>query len=157
MSNQGADREMAFFSGFIPCISYGILRLGEGVQDSKWADLRFWQAALLSVHLRFIGAPAGNVREIRSSEEERMTKVALVKGEDRKENVRQALELVGGDIDLKGRRPVIKVNFVSTYKPLSATHPDAVRPIVEFLSDRGEKNIAIAEGAAFGNTARGFQ
>ena len=86
-----------------------------------------------------------------------MTKVALVKGEDRKENVRQALELVGGDIDLKGRRPVIKVNFVSTYKPLSATHPDAVRPIVEFLSDRGEKNIAIAEGAAFGNTARGFQ
>ena len=86
-----------------------------------------------------------------------MAKVALVKGDDRKENVRQALELVGEGINLKGRRPVIKVNFVSTYKPLSATHPDAVRPIVEFLRDRGEKNIAIAEGAAFGNTARGFQ
>ena len=57
----------------------------------------------------------------------------------------------------EGRRPVIKVNFVSTYKPLSATHPDAVRPIAEFLTDRGEKNIAIAEGAAFGNTARGFR
>ena len=86
-----------------------------------------------------------------------MAKVALVKGDDRKENVRQALELVGEGINLKGRRPVIKVNFVSTYKPLSATHPDAVRPIVEFLRDRGEKNIAIAEGAAFGNTARGFR
>jgi len=86
-----------------------------------------------------------------------MTKVALVKGDDRKKNVQKALELVGEDIILQGRRPVIKVNFVSTYKPLSATHPDAVRPIVEFLKDRGEKNIAIAEGAAFGNTARGFR
>jgi len=86
-----------------------------------------------------------------------MTKVALVKGDDRKKNVQKALELVGEDINLQGRRPVIKVNFVSTYKPLSATHPDAVRPIVEFLKDRGEKNIAIAEGAAFGNTARGFR
>ena len=46
---------------------------------------------------------------------------------------------------------------MSTYKPLSATHPDAVRPIVEFFMNRGEKNIAIAEGAAFGNTARGFR
>ncbi|MBP1718571.1 MAG: hypothetical protein H6Q43_2009, partial [Deltaproteobacteria bacterium] len=86
-----------------------------------------------------------------------MVRVALVKGDDRKSNVRRALEWIEGDINLNGRRPVIKVNFVSTYKPLSATHPDAVRPIVEFLVNRGEKNIAIAEGAAFGNTARGFR
>jgi uncharacterized protein (DUF362 family) len=86
-----------------------------------------------------------------------MVRVALVKGEDRKSNIRRALELIGEDIKLNGRRPVIKVNFVSTYKPLSATHPDAVRPIVEFLLSRGEKNIAIAEGAAFGTTSRGFR
>jgi uncharacterized protein (DUF362 family) len=86
-----------------------------------------------------------------------MVRVALTKGDDRKSNVRRALEAIGDDIGLKGRRPVIKVNFVSTYRPLSATHPDAVRPVVEFLRDRGEKNIAIAEGAAFGTTARGFR
>jgi uncharacterized protein (DUF362 family) len=86
-----------------------------------------------------------------------MTKVALVKGDDRKENIRRALELIGEDINLKGRRPVIKVNFVSTYKPLCATHPDAARAVVEFLQDRGEKKIAIAEGATFGNTSRGFR
>lgn len=86
-----------------------------------------------------------------------MVKVSLVKGEDRKANIRQALELVADDIDLEGRRPVIKVNFVSTHNPLSATHPDAVRGIVEFLRDRGEKDIAVAEGATIGNTSRGFR
>ncbi len=86
-----------------------------------------------------------------------MVKVALVKGDDRKANIRQALELVADDIDLKGQRPVIKVNFVSTYRPLSATHPDAARAVVEFLKDRGEKDIAVAEGATEGTTSRGFR
>ena len=86
-----------------------------------------------------------------------MVKVALVKGDDRKANIRQALELVADDIDLKGQRPVIKVNFVSTYRPLSATHPDAARAVVEFLKDRGEKDIVVAEGATEGTTPRGFR
>lgn len=86
-----------------------------------------------------------------------MARVALVKGADRKANIRQALELIADDIDLKGRRPVIKVNFVSSYKPLSATHPDAVRPIIEFLKDRGEEEILVAEGATVGTTSRGFR
>ena len=86
-----------------------------------------------------------------------MTRVALVKGDDRKKNIRNSLELIAADIHLKGRRPILKVNFVSTYRPLSATHPDAVRAIVEFLQDRGEKNIGIAEGATVGTTPRGFR
>ena len=86
-----------------------------------------------------------------------MTRVALSKGDDRKKNIRNSLELIAADIHLKGRRPILKVNFVSTYRPLSATHPDAVRAIVEFLQDRGEKNIGIAEGATVGTTPRGFR
>ena len=86
-----------------------------------------------------------------------MPRVALVRGDDRQKNIRNALEWIAADIDLKGRRPILKVNFVSTYKPLSATHPDAVRPIVEFLHDRGHKNIGIAEGATVGTTSRGFR
>jgi uncharacterized protein (DUF362 family) len=88
---------------------------------------------------------------------EKMVCVALVKGDDRKANIRQALELIAAGIDLGGRRPVVKVNFVSTYKPLSATHPEAVRAVVEFLRDRGEKNIALAEAATVGTTSRGFR
>jgi uncharacterized protein (DUF362 family) len=86
-----------------------------------------------------------------------MAKVSLVKGDDRKTNLRRALELVNNDIHLNGRRPVIKVNFVSTHNLLCATHPESVRAVVEFLRDRGEKNIAIAEGAAIGSTSRGFR
>lgn len=86
-----------------------------------------------------------------------MAKVSLVKGDDRKLNLRKALELIQSDIDLKGRRPVIKVNFVSTYNPVCATHPDAARAVIEFLKDRGEKNIIVAEGATWGLTSRGFR
>ena len=86
-----------------------------------------------------------------------MVRVALVKGDDRKKNIRNALELVAGDINPQGRRPVIKVNFVSTYVPLCATHPDAVRAVVEFLKDRGEKNIVVAEAASMGTTPMGYE
>jgi len=86
-----------------------------------------------------------------------MVRVAMVKGNDRKGNLRKALEMIADDINLQGRRPVIKVNFVSTYVPLAATHVDAARTVVEFFKDRGEKSIAIAEGAAIGTTPRGFQ
>jgi uncharacterized protein (DUF362 family) len=41
--------------------------------------------------------------------------------------------------------------------PLCATHVEAARAVVEFFRDRGEKNIAIAEGAAWGTTTRGFR
>ena len=86
-----------------------------------------------------------------------MAQVALVKGDDRRGNIRRALDLIGDQIDLKGRRPVIKVNFVSAFVPLCATHVQAARAVVEYFRDRGEKDIAIAEGAALGTTPRGFR
>ncbi len=86
-----------------------------------------------------------------------MARVALVKGDDRRKNLRKALELIVDDIHLQGRRLVIKVNFVSTYVPLCATHVDAARTVVEFFKERGEKSIAIAEGATIGTTPRGFR
>jgi uncharacterized protein (DUF362 family) len=86
-----------------------------------------------------------------------MTQVALVKGDDRRKNIRRALDLLGDRIDLKGRRPVVKVNFVSAFVPLCATHVQAARAVVEYFRDRGAKDIAIAEGAAWGTTARGFR
>jgi uncharacterized protein (DUF362 family) len=86
-----------------------------------------------------------------------MARVALVKGDDRRHNLRRALDLIGDQIDLQGRRPVIKVNFVSVFKPLCATHVEAMRAVVQFLRDRGAKDIAVAEGATIGTTPRGFR
>ena len=83
-----------------------------------------------------------------------MSKVALIKGGDRKNNARDALELIADEININGRRPVIKVNFVSAHAPLSATHRDAVRAVVEFLKDHGEHDITIAEGATWGSLKR---
>ena len=86
-----------------------------------------------------------------------MSKVALIKGDDRKNNIRQALELIADEIDINGRHPVIKVNFVSAHVPLSATHRDAVQVVLEFLRDRGEKRITLAEGPTFGSLNRAIR
>ncbi len=86
-----------------------------------------------------------------------MSKVALIKGEDRKKNILRALELIADEIQINGRHPVIKVNFVSAHVPLCATHRDAVQAVVEFLKDRGEKDITLAEGATMGSLNRALR
>ena len=86
------------------------------------------------------------------------SRVALIRGDDRYANIKQALEAIDGDVSLAGReRILIKVNFVSTSRALSATHPDAVRALLEFLSARGAANMSIAAGPAIGTTAKGFE
>jgi len=86
-----------------------------------------------------------------------MSKVALIKGEDRKENILQALELISDEIHMDGRHPVIKVNFVSAHVPLCATHRDAVQAVAEFLKDNGAKDITLAEGATMGSLNRALR
>jgi len=86
-----------------------------------------------------------------------MSKVALIKGEDRKDNIRQALELIADEIQINGRHPVIKVNFVSAHVSLCATHRDAVQAVVEFLKDNGATNITLAEGATMGSLNRALR
>jgi hypothetical protein len=64
-------------------------------------------------------------------------KVALTAGDNRSENIRNALELIQEDIDLTGKSDVfIKVNFVDTEIQAAATHVDAVRPLLEFIRAR---------------------
>lgn len=77
------------------------------------------------------------------------SRVALVRGNDRRANIRQALELIADDIDLAGKeRIIIKPNFVSAYRSLAATHPDAVRAVLGFLAERGVTDVTLAEGPA---------
>ena len=85
-------------------------------------------------------------------------KVALVKGGNRAENVRQALTLIEDDIDLQGKSNVfVKVNFVSTQDQLAATHVDAVRTLLEFLRERYDGKITIGESAADTPAEEGFR
>ena len=73
-------------------------------------------------------------------------KVALTRGGDRMGNIDAALRLIESDIDLGARSNVfIKVNFVSTTKPLAATHVDAVRAVLRFLRERYDGTVTIGE------------
>ncbi len=62
------------------------------------------------------------------------SRVALIRGEDRYENVQGALAQIVADVDLSGKEHVlIKPNFVVSRKPLATTHPEAVRAALEFV------------------------
>jgi uncharacterized protein (DUF362 family) len=85
--------------------------------------------------------------------------VAIVKGDDRRKNVFEALTAIDDQIRPKLRQKkvvVIKPNNVSTVNQLAATHVDALRGIIEYLAPRFRGPIVIAEASA-GNTLDGFE
>ncbi len=85
-------------------------------------------------------------------------KVALVRGQDRYQNVASALALIEDQVNLKDRKLVlVKVNFVSTSDQLAATHVDATRAVLDFIRARYSGPLVIAEGAASTSTFEGFR
>jgi uncharacterized protein (DUF362 family) len=86
------------------------------------------------------------------------SRIALIRGEDRYQNVRRALQELGERIDVNGKKQVlIKPNFVSVHRPLSATHADAVRAVLDMLQERGVKEIVLAGNPAMGTFAQGLE
>jgi uncharacterized protein (DUF362 family) len=86
------------------------------------------------------------------------TQVALVHGQDRYDNISQALALVSHQVDLSTVQSLlIKPNFVLTHKPLAATHPDALRAVLDFVRDRYGGPITIAEGPSMELASEGFR
>lgn len=84
--------------------------------------------------------------------------MALIHGADRYSNISRALKSIADDIDLSSRqRVLIKPNFVLTHKPESSTHVDAVRAVLDFLRDRYQGPVVIAEGPALQPAAEGFR
>jgi hypothetical protein len=80
-----------------------------------------------------------------------MSRVALIRGYDRASNIVAALQAIADDIDLAGKqRIVVKPNFVSVSRPLSATHVDATRAVLAYLIARGARDITLAEGPSSG-------
>jgi uncharacterized protein (DUF362 family) len=86
------------------------------------------------------------------------SRVALVKGNNRYENISKSLSLIAGEIDLSNkRRVVIKPNFVSASRQLAATHVDAMRAVLDFLKERYTGKVYIAEAAEQGTTQEGYR
>ncbi len=85
--------------------------------------------------------------------------VSLVRGDDRRKNVAQALTAIDAEIRpvLNTRKYVaIKVNNVSTANPLASTHADAVHGILDYLEPRFRGPVYIVESSA-GDTLEGYE
>ena len=78
-----------------------------------------------------------------------MTRVAFIRGNDRRANVKQALVPLVGDItrELRSRQPLIKPNLVSSTLPLAVSHVDQVRGILDIISTVYSGTILIAEAS----------
>lgn len=87
------------------------------------------------------------------------SKVSLVKGDDRKENLQRSLKLIEEDLRTKLREKddiVIKPNFVSSSTQLATTHVDAADALMRFLESLGVEKFTVAESSAI-NTKRAFR
>jgi uncharacterized protein (DUF362 family) len=85
--------------------------------------------------------------------------VSLVKGENRRRSVTEALVAIEDQIMpvlRQKKHVVIKPNNVSTVNQLAATHADALHGILDFLAPRFKGPVTIAESSA-GNTLEGFE
>ncbi|MFH0864106.1 MAG: DUF362 domain-containing protein [Candidatus Gottesmanbacteria bacterium] len=88
------------------------------------------------------------------------TKVSLVKGYNRYQNIAKALRLLEEDLGPKISRAkniIIKPNFVSTSNQLAATHVDAIKATLDFLQKFTKNKILIAENAAFASAFEGYK
>jgi len=77
--------------------------------------------------------------------------VALVESKGHYEGVYKALNLIESQIreGLKGKRKIlVKPNFVSTSRQLSATHVDAVRAVLDVISRYHSGSVILGEGPA---------
>jgi uncharacterized protein (DUF362 family) len=84
--------------------------------------------------------------------------VALIRGEDRRKNIHDALAAIDDQIRprlLQKKYVIIKPNNVSTVNPLAATNADALRGILDYLAPRFKGPVVIAESSA-GDTLEGF-
>jgi uncharacterized protein (DUF362 family) len=91
----------------------------------------------------------------------RSSKVSLVKGNDRRDIVFQALKNIEDEIWASigdKKKILVKPNFVSTTRELAASHPDEIRGILDFLKPRYQHEIIVGESAAGrGGTFEGYR
>ena len=86
------------------------------------------------------------------------SKVGLVRGEDRRKNIHDALVAIDDEIRRKmahKKYVLIKPNNVSTVNPLATTNADALRGILDYLAPRFKVPVVIAESSA-GDTLEGY-
>ncbi len=92
---------------------------------------------------------------------DKASKVSIVKGNDRREIVFQSLKNIESEVlaSIGNKKKIlVKPNFVSTNRPLAASHADEIRGILDFLKPHFKGEIIVGESApGKGGTFEGFQ
>jgi len=90
----------------------------------------------------------------------RQSTVSFAAGKDRRDLMHAILKPLESDIRaaIKGKRVIIKPNMVGNDQPLCATHPDAIRGVLDFLKPIYKDTVLIAEstGRRYNNKSGTF-
>jgi uncharacterized protein (DUF362 family) len=118
-------------------------------------------AGMLTVGLSDVLAtePKGDTPKPKALAAESRSSVSFTTGSERRQMLNEVMkpfqrELKAG---LKKKQLIIKPNMVVTSTPLSATHPDALRALLEFIKPMYKGQIIIAESSSSVNSADGFK
>ena len=85
-----------------------------------------------------------------------MSRVALIRSDNRRGAIAQALDAIDDDLKRVVRPDVLlKPNFVSHKRQLPSTHPDALSATLDALIAAGAARVTIAEGAS--DASAGFE
>jgi len=78
------------------------------------------------------------------SSEDHITKLSIVKSENRLDAMKRSIELLGIN-PVKGKKVVLKPNFNTADPYPGSTHPETLRGLIEQLNEMGAAGITIAE------------
>jgi len=134
---------------------------GFGADGNRRDFLKGFSAGVAGLALGSLWTP-GRSDEAFAQARSDKSAVALTTGTDRREMVYAALKPFEKEVkaSIKNKQVIIKVNMgqVDTKWPLNATHPDAVRGILDFLKPIYRQKVILAEStAATRSTLDGFQ
>jgi uncharacterized protein (DUF362 family) len=118
-------------------------------------------AAMLTVGFSdVLGAePKGDKPKPKKLAVDSRSPVSFTTGTERRQMLFEVMKPFQNEIKagLKKKQLIIKPNMVVTNTPLCATHPDALRALLEFIKPLYKGQIIIAESSSSVNSADGFK
>jgi uncharacterized protein (DUF362 family) len=118
-------------------------------------------AAMLTVGFSdVLGAePKGDRPKPKKLDVESRSTVSFTTGTERRQMLYEVMKPFEKEIKagLKKKQLIIKPNMVVTNTPLCATHPDALRALLEFIKPMYKGQIIIAESSSSVNSSDGFK
>jgi uncharacterized protein (DUF362 family) len=118
-------------------------------------------AAMLSVGISDVLAvePKGDKPKPKTLAAESRSTVSFTTGTERRQMLFEVMKPFQNEIKagLKKKQLIIKPNMVVTNIPLCATHPDALRALLEFIKPIYKGQIIIAESSSSVNSSDGFK